>query len=155
MGVKLSLLAAVICLGMSVATSAVSQTAHLCELKDKGDRAGFISSPVVFILDDDQKSGLFLDGLTLQVLEGPAKAKVSRNARGRIRMTWNLHNVPLLSKSSANMSFHSLYDPEKSTFRMRGRLQGYVNEISATGTCRQLTEAELRKNKWFKERHVN
>ncbi|MEM6310323.1 MAG: hypothetical protein AAF754_09750 [Pseudomonadota bacterium] len=129
---------------------AAAQSGYLCEIKNKGDGGGFLTSPVVVLFDDAKATATVIDPLILAVAKKPVEARLRKSSSTKWRMNWTVNDVKLRSGSS-NVSFSATFNPLKRTLQSRAKLINFANHESAVGGCSALTKQEVQNNRWIKK----
>lgn len=148
--VKFRILSAIF--GVFIAGSAAAAPLNLvCDLRVMGTRGSgaFLSSPVVFLIKDSQKTADVLNGLILSVNKKAVQGRVRKSSKG-LRVSWRVNNIPVRGGGLIGISYSATVDRKTNRFKVTGRISNAVNDIRGVGTCRELTQSEIKQGNFSK-----
>ncbi len=126
----------------SAASAQATQSALVCNVQNSGGGGGWIASPIVFILETNNKQAKVLDPIILETNEQAANGKM-RVRKGFTRVSWQVFNVRT-RQHEIDVAYTADLNLEQKTVLVRGSLSGGSNRIRGKGTCRDLNPNEAK-----------
>lgn len=126
----------------SAASAQATQSALVCNVQNSGGGGGWIASPIVFILETNDKKVKVLDPIILATNEQAANGKM-RVRKGFTRVSWQVFNVRT-RQHEVDVSYSADLNLEQKTVIVRGSLKGASNHIRGKGACRDLNPNEVK-----------
>lgn len=97
---------------------------------------GFVSDRIILGLDRAANAGSAYDYFIDQVHDAPIPVDLTKRSDTSYKFDWKLRNVEVSNEGSGVLSHTVTLNTAALTYTLRGRLHGYDNHISASGTCK-------------------
>lgn len=125
---------------MLVAVLAILGTPVLSESYDctttKYGTGGWVSNRIILGLDRKANAGSAFDYFIKETKKAPIPVTLKKRSDTSYQFDWKLRNVKVSSSGSDILSHTVVLNTQAMTFTIRGRLHGYDNLISGSGTCK-------------------
>lgn len=105
--------------------------------RTKMARGGWVSDKIFVQLQSSGTKAEVIDAYINQVHGKAIPVEIKKMGGDKYRLKWKVRNVEIKNAGSGILSHTLMFDRAKSTFRINGRLHGYDNVISGSGTCKR------------------
>lgn len=119
----------------AAAPTLLSAQAYNCETAHFG-RDGFVAPQVIIGLDTTAQAASAYDAFIHSVHKAPIPVTLKRRSDTSYQLSWKVRNVKTSNDGTTNLSHTFTLNTAALTFTVRGRLHGYDNHISGSGTCK-------------------
>lgn len=105
--------------------------------RTKMARGGWVSDKIFVQLKNSGAQAEVIDAYINQVHGKPIPVEIKKMGGEKYRLKWKVRNVEIKNAGSGILSHSMTFDRAKNNFRISGRLHGYDNVISGSGTCKR------------------
>jgi len=108
-----------------------------CTTKNFG-RGGWVSKRYIAAYDDGAGAGSMIDAGINEVHGAPIPVDWKRRSDTSSTFRWKLKGANISNAGKAILSYKFTLFESRNEFTLSGRLHGYDNVISASGTCKKI-----------------
>lgn len=121
-------------IGLAMLPVAVAAETYDCTTTSF-DRGGWVTQRYIVEFDAQAGSATAYDAAIKVVHEAPIPVSYERRSETSHIFRWQLTNLPSANIGGAKISYRFTLFADRGRFTLSGRLHGYDNQISGSGTC--------------------
>ena len=106
-----------------------------CETKNFG-RGGWVSDRIILAFDEEAKAGSAYDAFIHHIHKTPIPVKWRKRSESSYTFNWTVEGLESKNVGKSTVSYKVTLFADRRAFSLNGRLHGYDNVISASGTCK-------------------